>query len=77
MLKKYPIGEEVRMRRARCYLSQKALADLAGVDRRTIYNIEFSVHKPHRSTIAIVLAALSEREAEIERLRKEQGYDAV
>lgn len=71
-MSKRTYGETVRLRRIACYMNQRQLAELAGVNRRTIQNVESNHGKPHVSTIALINAALDEREMEIEELRAEK-----
>lgn len=68
------IGDEIKFRRQRVYLSQRKLAAMAGVHHRTIQNIESGyVFKPHPSTVDLILTILEEQEMLVEEKRKELG----
>jgi predicted transcriptional regulator len=68
------IGDEIKFRRLRVYLSQGKLAHLAGLRKRTVENIECGhVQKPHRSTIELIEMVLEEYEELVEEKRKELG----
>jgi len=53
-------GKQVRAARALLGLSQTDLANLAGTNRRTIWQFENENVKPHRSTRSVIELALCE-----------------
>ena len=53
-----PIGERLRELRARRYLTQRELADRAGVSPATIAKLETDVAEPRPSTIRKLAEAL-------------------
>jgi transcriptional regulator with XRE-family HTH domain len=58
-------GHRVRMRRIRLGLSQEKLADRAGVDVKTISNIQASRTTPRPSTVRLLAKALELSDGEL------------
>lgn len=52
------LGKRVRTAREAHGLSQERLAVTAGVSSATVARIELGLHRPHRSTLALVAAVL-------------------
>lgn len=68
------IGEIIRFRRERCGLSQRKLADLSYVHRKTISYIEIGkITKPHASTIDLLFETLDKQEAAMTKRAVELG----